>query len=184
MELVGLSYACLRWLSELNAKNLYSFKSVKRTEPELEWSLGDWAAKIEANFEKHFRVFVDNPDEKRKDLVHKTDIYKDTMGSGYPWCDYQLRCNFPIAMAVAPQLFNPENAWKALQVVKKKLLGPLGIATLDPDDWNNRGNYDNSNDSNDPTVANGNNYHQVLTQYYHHFSALKVHSDKHLHMFC
>ena len=45
-------------------------------------SFDDWADKIEANFEKHFRVFADNPDEKRKDLVHKTDIYKDTHGSG------------------------------------------------------------------------------------------------------
>ena len=84
MELVGLSYACLRWLADLNRKSLYSFGSVKRADPDLEWSLDEWADKIEANFEKHFRVFVDNPDEKRKDLVHKTDIYKDTVGSGYP----------------------------------------------------------------------------------------------------
>ena len=60
------------------------------------------------------------------------------------------------------QRFCPLLSWLfVIQVVRKKLLGPLGIATLDPDDWNYRGNYDNSNDSNDPTVANGNNYHQV-----------------------
>ena len=29
-------------------------------------------------------------------------------------------------------MFDPEHAWKALDVVEKVLLGPLGMATLDP----------------------------------------------------
>lgn len=33
----------------------------------------------------------------------------------------------------APELFTVERAWKALKVAEKKLLGPLGIKTLDPE---------------------------------------------------
>ena len=50
-------------------------------------------------------------------------------------------------MAVAPEIFDSQNAWKALQIARTKLLGPLGMATLDPDDWMYRPFYDNSNQS-------------------------------------
>ena len=56
-------------------------------------------------------------------------------------------------MAVAPELFEAEHAWKALQIAKEKLLGPLGMATLDPDDWMYRPYYDNSNQSGDERLS-------------------------------
>jgi glycogen debranching enzyme len=46
-------------------------------------------------------------------------------------------------MTVAPELFDPEHA----------------LGALDPSDLIYRGDYDNSNDSADPTVARGWNYH-------------------------
>ena len=56
-------------------------------------------------------------------------------------------------MAVAPELFEAEHAWKALQIAKENLLGPLGMATLDPDDWMYRPYYDNSNQSGDESLS-------------------------------
>jgi glycogen debranching enzyme len=53
--------------------------------------------------------------------------------SSKPRTEYQLRCNVPIAIALAPELFT--RALQHLQVTQEVLIQPhsLGIKTLDPE---------------------------------------------------
>ncbi|XP_035272297.1 glycogen debranching enzyme-like isoform X2 [Anguilla anguilla] len=164
VEIVGLSKSTVRWLCELHKKGLFPYAAltIQRGGKQLSVSYEDWNRKIQSNFEKLFYVSHDpkDPNEKHPDLVHKRGIYKDSFGASSPWCDYQLRANFPIAMVVAPELFTVQRAWEALEIVEKKLLGPLGMKTLDPDDMVYCGVYDNALDNDNYNVAKGFNYHQ------------------------
>ena len=55
---------------------------------------------------------------------------------------------------------DPAEGLGALDTAERCLLGPLGVKTLDPSDWNYRPDYHNSDDSADHFVARGFNYHQ------------------------
>ena len=152
VELAGLCYSVISWLSKLD-RSVYPFDAVTKQDERL--TFADWSGKIRDNFERHFFVDQDNSNP----LVNRRDIYKDTLNASEPWRDFQLRCNFVVSMAVAPEIFDGEHARKALDVYETRLVSVLGVRTLDPSDWNYNGNYDNSNDSDDFKTAHGYNYH-------------------------
>uniref|UniRef100_A0A672JG74 Glycogen debranching enzyme n=1 Tax=Salarias fasciatus TaxID=181472 RepID=A0A672JG74_SALFA len=164
VEIVGLSKSAVRWIAELHGGGLFPYRavSVSRGGKTFSVSYEDWDQKIQEHFEKHFYI-SNSPKEcedKHPELVHKRGIYKDSFGASSPWCDYQLRPNFTVAMVVAPELFPVQKAWQALSVAEEKLLGSLGMKTLDPDDLVYRGVYNNNLDNEDFSQAKGFNYHQ------------------------
>lgn len=152
VELVGLCYSVVNWLSKLN-KDVYPFDGVTNQNEKL--SFADWANTIKLNFEKHFYVSTNDPNP----LVNRREIYKDTINATDAWRDYQLRCNFVVTMAQAPELFIEEHARKALDIYENVLVSVLGVRTLDPSDYNYNGNYFNSDDSENFNTAHGFNYH-------------------------
>lgn len=164
VELVALCHAVVSWLDRLHRAARYPHAGPARAHKDQSltaWSWAHWAERLRRSFERHFWVpAAPGAADLRPDLVHRRAIYKDSHGASRPWADYQLRCNFPVAMCVAPELFDPKHAWLALDAVERHLLGPLGVKTLDPADWAYRPDYNNDDDSDDPNVAHGFNYHQ------------------------
>ena len=165
VEISGLLYSTLAWVHSLHKEGKYKYAGVSTSDPKMEViTFGDWAKLIRSNFERCYFVPLKSADDSKFDINPKTinrrGIYKDLYKSGKEYEDYQLRCNFPIAMTVAPDLFTPENALGALLVADKVLRGPTGMATLDPSDLNYRPYYNNSEDSSDFATSKGRNYHQ------------------------
>lgn len=165
VEITGLVYSTLVWLADLNKQEKYKYAGVTPSHTGLKTiTFAEWAAKIEQNFERCYYVPLDSKDDSKYDvnpsMVNRRGMYKDLYKSGKEFEDYQLRPNFPIAMTVAPQLFNPEHALNALFLADKVLRGPTGMATLDPADRDYRPDYNNSEDSTDFTTSKGRNYHQ------------------------
>ncbi|KAJ1370050.1 Amylo-alpha-1,6-glucosidase [Parelaphostrongylus tenuis] len=154
VEIQGLAYSVLRAMSDWASSGIIESNGVTR-EGEY-WTWSQWAELIKANFEKHFYVDSNGDGE----FINRRNIVKDTVGSSLGYADFQLRCNFTIALTTAPTLLDPQKAWMALDMAKEHLLGPIGIKTLDPSDWAYNGYYNNDDDGFDKKTAKGFNYHQ------------------------
>lgn len=122
----------------------------------------NWSELIKENFEKNFfiskKIHIDG-------TASKENYYRDYISNTEKkYQEYQLRPNFLIAMAVAPELFSKEKALKALEMAEKYLLveNAMGVRTLDYEDKFYRGSYDNGNDGNDYFISHGFNYHNVI----------------------
>jgi glycogen debranching enzyme len=163
IEITGLLKSTLRWLDGLSSKGKFPFKGVEVGGKLVTYK--EWSDLLQNSFERNYYIPLDSAEDAKFNvdpkLIKRRGIYKDVLGSGEgrEWSDYQLRCNFPIAMAVAPELFAAKHALEALKIADRVLRSPLGLKTLDPEDSQYRGDYDNSNDSDDPSIAKGLNYH-------------------------
>jgi glycogen debranching enzyme len=163
IEITGLLYSALTWVASLHERGLYPHDKVDIADGK-SITFKEWAAKIKQNFERCYYV-PKNPEEDGQydvdpSIVNRRGIYKDLYKSGKPYEDYQLRANFPIAMTVSPDLFTPSKALGALALADSVIVGPIGVATLDPSDLNYNPNYNNSEDSDNFATAKGRNYHQ------------------------
>lgn len=163
VELQGLLKSSLRFVNELNKKNLFPYTEVEKDDGS-KISLVEWEKLVQDNFEKCFYVPEDAEEDAKfnvdPSLINRRGIYKDLYKSGKPYEDYQLRGNYPIAMCVAPELFTTKRALASINNSDKISRGPVGMRTLDPSDWNYRPYYLNSVDSDDFATAKGRNYHQ------------------------
>ncbi|WPH01558.1 glycoside hydrolase family 13 protein [Acrodontium crateriforme] len=163
VEITGLLYSTLKWVSQLRNQGQFNYDGVTRSNGKL-ITHGEWAALLKKSFEHCYYIPNDSTEWPNYDIdakiVNRKGIYKDVYKGKKKYRDYQLRPNFPIAMTVAPDLFNPAHALGALDIVDKVLRGPTGMATLDPSDMEYRPNYINSDDSDDYHIAKGRNYHQ------------------------
>ncbi|KND89929.1 Glycogen debranching enzyme [Tolypocladium ophioglossoides CBS 100239] len=163
IEITGLLYSTLAWVSALHEEGKYAHSGVKTADGS-SVSFGAWAKRIKDNFERCYYIPLSPEDDSKYDvnsrIVNRRGIYKDLYKSGKEYEDYQLRANFPIAMTVAPSLFDADHAMHALCLADSVLRGPTGMATLDPADLNYRPYYRNSEDSDNFATSKGRNYHQ------------------------
>lgn len=165
VEIIGLLKSTTRWLSMGHEEypEYFPYSGVQRVlnngiSSRVETTIltyKSWDKMIQDRFETEFYISEDSTSH----LTNIRNIYKDVLGSTSQWEDYQLRPNQCIAMMVAPELFKYEHAKNALNIIEEKLVGPLGMKTLDDSDSRYRPYYTN-HDSDDYLTANGFNYHQ------------------------
>lgn len=163
IEIIGMLKSCLRWVNQTRRDGGYSFPDAVENQDGESIPLEKWEELVQNSFEKCFYIPKSDSEgdyDFDPSIVNRRGIYRDLYRSGKPYEDYQLRPNFAIAMVTAPELFDVEHAVSALSTADAALRGPVGMATLDPSDYNYRPYYENSVDNSDFATSKGRNYHQ------------------------
>jgi glycogen debranching enzyme len=158
IEIVGILQSTLRWLASCHEAGLYPFGGVSES---LSWS--HWSDLLCANFESWFYIpGKADLDEKyfiESKFVGIRGIYKDIVGSSCEFADYQFRPNVAVAMTVAPELFDPVHAVRCLDRMEERLMGAVGMRTLDASDWQYRPFWHSREPAGDVLTEAGFNYH-------------------------
>lgn len=163
VEIIGLLESTLRWLNECSKNGTFTHDGVlvEATQQKVTWE--DWSNLVCNNFETWFYIPANPKQDKDyfidEQFVNLRGIYKDTIGSAKEFTDYQFRPNLVVAMTVAPELFDPVHAVRCLNLVEERLVGKIGMKTLDPSDSKYRPYYRNSEDTTDYDTSCGFNYH-------------------------
>lgn len=94
IEITGLLYSTLNWVSQLNKEGKFKWSSVKKSD-DTPITFEAWAKLIKGNFERCYYIPKDEADDSKyvikPDTVNRRGIYKDLYGSGKIYEDYQLR---------------------------------------------------------------------------------------------
>ncbi|EAY00134.1 Amylo-alpha-1,6-glucosidase family protein [Trichomonas vaginalis G3] len=163
IEIIGLLASTLRWLSEENKAGRFPYDGVNVEESGKKITFNEWHSILAANFESWFYIPADASEDDKYFIEHSfvsvRGIYKDTVGASNEFGDYQFRPNVPIAMTVAPELFDPRHAIHCLNLVEERLMGKIAMKTLDSADWRYNPYYENSVDNDNFYSAKGANYH-------------------------
>jgi glycogen debranching enzyme len=161
VEIIGLLESTLRWLSSAHEDGSFAHAGVTVRDRTVTWA--HWSSLICAYFESWFYV----PLRREHDAMFFIEerhvgvrgIYKDTVGSSSEFADYQFRPNAAVAMTVAPELFDPVHAVLCLNLIGERLMGHVGMRTLDPGDYRYRPTYRSGDDTEDFLTSKGFNYH-------------------------
>jgi glycogen debranching enzyme len=161
VELIGLLESTLRWLAGAHEDGSYPFPGVTVGTRVISWD--HWSSLVCANFESWFYVPTRREHDPKFFIEEKhvgvRGIYKDTVGSSAEFADYQFRPNVAVAMTVAPELFDPAHAVVCLNLIEERLMGYIGMRTLDPQDFRYRPTYVAGEDSEEFLTSGGFNYH-------------------------
>ena len=127
IEVTALLFSAVTFLAELYDKSLFPSAGVYLSDGSL-LRYSDWASRIQLSFEPLYWWPVEDICELMDPLAPSSSgFYKDTVGAAAFELETVLRPNQCLAMAIAPELFDPDHAYLALQSVDKALWDGAGL---------------------------------------------------------